>query len=105
MKMGMKGIWTIPIVVGVAVMIIMSVLPAMASGTVLGTVVSINPPGNHGMIKSSFDDKVVYQFRIPQDLSACTDPFGVGDFVKFQVDPVNNRHVTDVEAFSCPGGF
>ena len=105
MKMGMKGIWTIPIVVGVAVMMIMSVLPAMASGTVLGTVVCINPPGNHGMIKSSFDDKVVYQYRIPQDLSSCTDPFGVGDFVKFQVESINNRHATNVEAFSCPGGF
>ena len=101
----MKGYWAVPLIAGFAVMMTLYVLPVMASSTGLGTVVSINPPGNHGMIKSSFDDKVVYQFRIPQDLSACTDPFGVGDFVKFQVDPVNNRHVTDVEAFSCPGGF
>ena len=105
MNLGMKGVWAVSVVFGIAVMMIMSVLPATASSTVLGTVVSINPPGNHGMIESNEQVSKLYQYRIPQDLSDCTDPFGVGDSVKFQIDNVNTRHATHVEAFSCPGGF
>jgi len=105
MRMGMKGVWAIPVIFGIALMLVISILPAMASSTVLGTVVSINPAGNHGMIESDEQVSKLYQFRIPQDLSACTDSFGVGDFVKFQIEQVNTRHATHVEAFSCPGGF
>ena len=101
----MRTHWAVPVLFVIALMLTMSVLPAMAASG-FGNLVSINPAENHGTIERTDDgsfDK--YQFRIPHDLSPCTDPIEVGDVVKFQIDPANSRRALLVEAFSCPGGF
>ncbi|MFB5597680.1 MAG: hypothetical protein ACE5RJ_01510 [Nitrosopumilaceae archaeon] len=115
------------LVVGVAVMTVLSVFPAMAlhsnPDNVLGQVVFINKADKHGMIEhvvlegsaSLVGDGTLYQYRIPQDFQDPNDSSTipeVGDFVQFSIDPENSRHATNVRiATSCPpncgsgGGF
>ena len=100
----MKGVWAVPVIVGIAVMMTLSVLPAMAEHFA-GTIVSINRADNHGTIEQTVGDvTTLYQFRIPQDLSDSSYSPKVGDSVKFHVDPDNSRHATDVVFITPPPG-
>ena len=124
MRLGMKGYWAVPIVFGIALMLMISVLPAMAlhsnPSDVSGLVVFINAADKHGTIEHVVSDGsggfpsdgTKYQYRIPQDLLNPNDPSTipeVGDFAQFSIDPENSRHATNVAIEttcppSCGGG-
>ena len=118
----MKDVWVIPVIFGIAVMMMLSVLPAMAFHSnpfdVIGEVVFVNKANKHGTIEHIVldgsggftTDGTKYQYLIPQDLRFpdFTHP-SVGDIVQFSIVPENSRHATDVRFSSdCPplcGGF
>ncbi len=117
----MRAHWAIPVIFGFAVMMMLSVLPAMAFHSnptdVIGQIVFINKSDKHGTIEHIVSDGsggfptdgTKYQYQIPQDLRHPNDPPSVGDFVTFDIVPENSRHATDVRFSSdCPplcGGF
>lgn len=95
-----KAIFYGTIIAGIAVMMALSITPAMATHT-HGIILSINPSEKHGMIERIDDDSnTIYQFSIPKDLWDPTASPSVGNSATFTVDPENSRHATDVKI--CP---
>ena len=95
----MKGYWVIPVVFGIALMLTISVLPAMADHP-QGEIVWLNPTDKVGkIVKDNHcldNDFAEYVFAIPHDLSDPSYEPKVGDTVHFTINPENSRHVTDV---------
>ena len=103
MKMGMKGVWAVPVIVGIAVMMTLSVLPAMAAQQ--GTIKDLFPPGNNGQIQGvgiiDGDDGNHYVFKTPEDNNGAS--LTEGQLVTFDV--TNGRHATNVICTSpCDSG-
>ena len=89
------------VIAGIAVMMMSSILPAMALQAT-GVVVSINPAEKHGVIERTDDGSgTLYQFNIPRDTVGTVL---LGDDVTFTVDPENSRHATNVDAGRCLDG-
>jgi len=100
--MGMRAQFVIPVIVGIAVMMMLSVLPVMAISA-SGTIVFINPAQKHGTIERTDDgSNDLYQFRIPED-QLCIETLIEGLAVTFVPVPENSRHATNV-AGPCLGG-
>ena len=102
--MGMKGVWAVPVIFVIALMLGFSILPAMALHP-QGTIISINPAGTLGKIQKDHcvPDPILYVFRIPQDLSDSSYVPKVDDRVFFQINPDKSRHATGVTFGILPG--
>jgi len=97
----MRAQFVIPIIASILILGTLGLTPNAYAAT--GTIVFVNPPGNHGMIEHTAGDvTTLYQFQIPQDLSDPNYNPSIGDIVEFDVEPKNSRHATNVK-LACIG--
>ncbi len=90
------------VIVGIAAMMMLSVLPAMAAPAQSGNIKDIHPPTNDGTRNGvgfiDGDDGKKYVFRTPSDNNG--EVLTKGTAVTFDI--TNGRHVTNVHVITDP---